>query len=215
MDNGMSLQDEFLDVFFSHTRSFFLTGGSALNLFYFHHRVSEDLDCFATSPEEYSIINGIMKDVCEQIGAIYSSKQDFPDFKRYLVSRDKETLVVNCVNERVPQIFPEKKAFGNVRVDLPEEMVVNKLCALLGRMEYKDLIDLYFLNANGYEPLQFLEVAKRKDGGMTTSSLAYALSCLRIDEMPNSFSDVVSKENLKTFQNKLIDDLLKESFPID
>jgi len=208
----MNLQNEFLDAFFSQTRSFFLTGGSALNLFYFHHRVSEDLDCFATSPEEFSLVNGIIRTVCEKIGATYNSKQDFPDFKRYLVSRDNETIVVDCVNERVPQIFPQKNVFGNVRVDLPEEMVVNKLCALLGRIEYKDLIDLYTLNANGYESLKYLEISKRKDGGMAPSSLAYALSCLNIDDMPDSFSEVVPREKLKEFQNKLIDELLKGSF---
>ena len=46
------LKRAFLDAFFAENRSFFLTGGSALGIFYLDHRRSYDLDLFTTEPQE-------------------------------------------------------------------------------------------------------------------------------------------------------------------
>ena len=42
------LKRDFRVAFFEHGSSFFLTGGSALGLFYLDHRLSFDLDFFTT-----------------------------------------------------------------------------------------------------------------------------------------------------------------------
>jgi hypothetical protein len=209
----MALTEDFLNAFFSRTESFFLTGGNALNLFYFHHRPSEDFDCFTTDPLEYGRIIGIIDRVCRAIGATFAVRQDFTDFKRFLITRGNETAMIDCVNETVPQLYPVKKIVGEVRIDLPEEMTANKLCALVGRSEYKDLIDLYFLQKNGYPAISFLPQAAKKDGGINSSVLAYVLGQFNLAKMPESLKTVVPLSELESFRTELLEQLLKDSFP--
>lgn len=40
------IQDKILNIVFSFENNFYLTGGTALNRFYFNYRFSEDLDFF-------------------------------------------------------------------------------------------------------------------------------------------------------------------------
>jgi len=44
-----ALKKDFLQEFFAIEKRFFLTGGSALGIFYFDHRYSYDLDFFTTT----------------------------------------------------------------------------------------------------------------------------------------------------------------------
>jgi len=143
----------------------------------------------------------------------WSAKQDFPDFKRFAISRDQESLLIDCVNERAPQLYPEKRVFGKVRVDVPEEITANKICALLGRADYKDLIDLYFLQQNGYPALKYLSQAAKKEGGLTSATLAYVLEQMDLSKMPLAMQKIVSINELESFRINLRDQLLKISFP--
>ena len=43
-----SLKKDFLNAFFDRSQTFFLSGGSALGIFYHQHRLSYDLDFFTT-----------------------------------------------------------------------------------------------------------------------------------------------------------------------
>lgn len=210
----MSLQEDFLDSFFSGTRSFFLTGGNAINLYYFNHRMSEDFDCFATDRMEYERVTSIIGLCCAAIGATYIARQNFPDFKRFLITRNTENILVDCVNERVPQLYPDKRTFGKVRVDVPEEMIANKLCALLGRAEYKDLVDLYFFQKNGFDLFKSMDDAAKKDGGLTGATLAYVLDQIDLSRMPEALKKAAPLHELENFRISLRDRLLKESFPI-
>ena len=211
----MSLQEDFLNAFFPETRAFFLTGGNALNLYYFKHRISEDLDCFTTDSVEFGRVQGLIAKTCGTIGATCVAKQDFTDFKRFLISRNAEQIVVDCVYERVRQLYPEKRMIGKIRVDVPEEMVANKLCALLGRTEYKDLVDLFVLQKNGFGAVENLPAAAKKDGGLTAVSLAYALENMDLSKMPDSLKSVVPMAELERFRTDLRDHLLRAGFPGD
>jgi predicted nucleotidyltransferase component of viral defense system len=52
---------------------------------------------------------------------------------------------------RVPQISPDKPILHGIRVDPPEEIFANKLCALLSRAEIRDLVDVCALEEAGYD----------------------------------------------------------------
>jgi hypothetical protein len=54
MNPSFALQDRFLERFFSGPlgEHFYLTGGTALARFYFHHRESLDLDLFTNDPAQ-------------------------------------------------------------------------------------------------------------------------------------------------------------------
>ncbi|HYO16470.1 MAG TPA: hypothetical protein VE685_25010, partial [Thermoanaerobaculia bacterium] len=42
-------------------------------------------------------------------------------------------VVVDLVRDLAPQLFPDKPLIGGIRIDPPEEILANKLCALLTR----------------------------------------------------------------------------------
>jgi hypothetical protein len=53
-----------------------------------------------------------------------------PDFRRLLVSGRDESLVVDLVLDRAPQIHEDKLVIGTIRIDPIDEIFANKLCAL-------------------------------------------------------------------------------------
>ncbi len=60
MDANAAIQDQFLAQFFASVVAdgFYLTGGTALARFYFHHRESIDLDLFTNEPDaDFDAVN--------------------------------------------------------------------------------------------------------------------------------------------------------------
>jgi hypothetical protein len=78
------------------------------------------------------------------IGAAVEPVQSHPDFRRYLVRDADETMVVDVALDSAPQVRP-KVDRGGVQTDSAEEIVANKICALVGRSEVRDLVDLYWV----------------------------------------------------------------------
>ena len=70
-------------------------------------------------------------------------EQEFPGFRRYTVSDGERSTLVDLVHEPVEQLVPldDKPVVDGVRIDPLQELVANKLSALLGRGETKDLVD--------------------------------------------------------------------------
>ena len=108
--------------------------------------------------------------------------QTAPDFRRYLLRRGEETLVVDLVRDLVPQLYSEKQVIGGIRVDPPEEILANKLCTLLSRAEIRDLVDVRALEQAGFPVERYFKAASQKDGGLTPGQLAWVLSEIRIGE---------------------------------
>lgn len=94
------LQKEFLEEFFRREHHFFLTGGAALAGFHLGHRETHDLDLFTL---EDAIESGfaVANQVARELGASVESIQTAPDFRRLLVQREGEAIVVDLVRERV------------------------------------------------------------------------------------------------------------------
>lgn len=70
---------------------------------------------------------------------------------------------------------------GIVRVDPAEEIFANKLCALLGRAEIRDLVDVCALEEAGLSLRDALAAGAAKDGGLTAAQLAWVLSHISIE----------------------------------
>jgi hypothetical protein len=176
-----SFQRELLAAFFEREDRFFLTGGAALAGYYLGHRKTQDLDLFTTEDHLEEGVSALAA-VARERGASLEAIQTAPDFRRFLVRRGEESLIVDLVREWAPQIFAEKRLFHGVRVDPPEEILANKLCTLLSRSELRDLVDVRALEAAGYPVERYFEAATRKDGGLTPAQLAWVLSDVRIGE---------------------------------
>ena len=197
------LKHDFLEAFFSRERRFFLTGGSALGLFYLEHRYSYDLDLFTSETPEWLEIDGIFHVCAQEINAQGEILKDSPTFRRYRLFRNAETEIVDFVLAIDRQIDENKQLFKNVRVDTLHEIFVNKITTLISRCEVKDLVDLYFLEQEGMCIEDHFEEARQKDGGLDPAMISSILKSLQIAEMPDYLIKPLSLDELRLFVEKL------------
>lgn len=212
MNNRLSpLQEDLLHAFFQREESFFLSGGAALIGFHLAHRETHDLDLFTledTMDRGWLALAGAARD----LGATIEAIQTAPDFRRVLVQRGDEAVVVDLIREYVVQMSPEKQIIGNIRVDPPEEIMANKLCALLSRSEIRDLVDLRALELAGYKLEDALTAAEAKDRGLTPAQLAWVLSQIEFGSDMIPPGDVSAQE-LRDYLAELIIRLTKIAYP--
>lgn len=206
------LQRELLAAFFRTPTSFFLTGGAALSGYYLDHRETLDLDLF-TAEDDIEAGERRLRESAREVGASIEEIQTSVDFRRRLVRRGEEAVVVDLIRDRATQLWSEKAAIGGVRVDRPEEIRANKLASLLGRAEIRDLVDLRALERAGYpvDPSALADAA-RKDAGLTAAQLAWVLSELRLgpDLSPPGG---ITVEELEAYRRELGERLVAWSHP--
>lgn len=194
-----ALQRDFLRAFAGHRTSFFLTGGAVLAGWVLGHRRTDDLDLFTTDDAAMQDGERTVRAVAAELGASVESVQSSSDFKRYLVRRGGESVVVDLIRDRVPQLRAKVERDG-LRTDTVEEIVANKICALVGRSEPRDLVDLYCLEQAGYRVESFLADAARKDAGVTPATVAWVLSGLHV---PADLPEGVDGAALRAFVHEL------------
>jgi hypothetical protein len=112
----------------------------------------------------------------------------------------------------VDQAFPEKQVINGVRVDPPQEILANKLCALLSRSEVRDIVDVRALELAGYPVEDALKLASAKDTGLTPAQLSWVLSQIELGDDLVPPGGVTSKE-LRDYLADLITRLTRQSFP--
>ncbi len=205
VDALSAFQRELLEAFFRRAPAFYLTGGAALAGFYLGHRRTEDLDLFTT---EDALESGerALQEAADELGSSVERLQTAPDFRRRLVRRSHESLVVDLVRERATAGQRTKVQRGVVRLDSAEEILANKLCALLSRAELRDLVDVMALEKAGLRIEEILPDAMRKDGGLTPAQLAWVLSELRIGDdarIPGSLSAAQVRAGLESLIERL------------
>src|SRR5690348_11148515 len=103
-----AFQREVLDAFFQRERGFFLTGGAALAGFHLGHRTTDDLDLFTLQQAAFERSRFVLADVAAALGAVLEVRQDAPGFKRVVLSRGDEGLVVDLVKDVSSQLHPDK-----------------------------------------------------------------------------------------------------------
>ena len=133
-------------------------------------------------------------------------------FKRLVLTRGEEGVVIDLVKDTGHQLHPDKLERDNIVIDPPDEILANKLAALVGRAEERDLVDVMFLERAGYSVEAALPVALEKDGGCTPATLAWLLSEITIPEgvvLPAG----VSPAELRAYVTDLIARLLVLATP--
>ncbi|MBI3925198.1 MAG: nucleotidyl transferase AbiEii/AbiGii toxin family protein [Armatimonadetes bacterium] len=171
------LQRDLLQRFgHSHPGKFFLTGGAALVGYYGHERETRDLDLFTRDPEAFEWVPQLLADAVQEVGGEAISARAYPTFRRYRVLRGQEETIVDLVLETVPPVYPPVLPRGEaVAVDTPEEIAINKVCAVVGRGEPRDLQDLFFLHSRGIDLTDSVRLASVKDGGIGPDTLLMVL----------------------------------------
>lgn len=206
-----ALQQEFLEAFFGREDRFFLTGGAALAGYHLGHRETHDLDLFSLEDALHDAF-AVVTDVARDMGASLESIQTAPDFRRRLMRRGSEAVVIDLVRERVAQIMPHKPVVNGIRGDPPEEILANKLCTLLSRAEIRDLVDVRALEMARYCVEDVLAGAALKDQGLTPAQLSWVLSRIVMgdDLVPPGG---VSVEELRQYLADLTARLARRAFP--
>jgi hypothetical protein len=213
-DKLTAFQREVLDAFFQRERGFFLTGGAALAGFHLGHRTTDDLDLFTLQQAAFERSRFVLADVAAAVGAVLEVRQEAPGFKRVVLRRREEGLVVDLVKDVSSQLHPEKLERDHIVVDPADEILANKLTAIVGRAEERDLIDVMLLERAGYSVEAALPAALAKDGGCTPATLAWLLSEVKIPdgiELPAG----VPPAELRAYVANLIRRLLVLAAPED
>ncbi len=205
------LQRALLAAFFEREGRFFLTGGGALAGFHLGHRETNDLGFF-TPDDVLDEGEAALRDAAASLGATIERVRTAPEFRRRVVRRLDESVVVDLVRDHVPQVRPEKPILDGVRVDPPEEIFANKLCTLLSRSEPRDLVDVRALESLGLDLDAALAAASLKDGGLTPGQLAWVLSEVAIGDdarLPGN----VSVPELRAYLTDLVGRLSQRAYP--
>jgi len=184
--------------------NFYLTGGTALSAFYFGHRYSEDLDFF-THQASLQDMNKTLDIIFEKMGMRYKSLQSAPYIHRYLVEPD---LKLDFVLD-TPQRIGSPILSEHILIDNLSNIATNKVCTILGRLDAKDYVDLYFILENSDLQLEKLfEWAKLKDGGMDLFMWASLLREVQTFQVLPRMIYPLSLKKLKTYYLQLRDQLL-------
>ena len=206
------LQREVLRAFFARERDFYLTGGAALAGYHLGHRTTDDLDLFTGDPVAFARGRHVLEAVASDVGASLEVRQDAPLFRRFVLTRPDEGLVVDLVCDRGGGAAAERPELDGARVDTPETILANKLTTIIGRAEERDLVDVLFLERAGFLIESALEAALAKDGGCTPATLAWILSEIAIPDGAKLPAGV-DAATLRAFVEDLIKRLRRAAMP--
>jgi len=170
-----------------------------------------DLDLFTTGDllEEGE---AALLDAARDLGASVEKLRTSSSFRRFLLQRAAESVVVDLVRDSTPQIDQEKTEIGGIRVDSAREIMANKLCTLLSRGELRALVDVRALDDAGFNVEDHLPLAMQKDGGLTAGQLAWVLSQIEIGDDATPPGDVTVGV-LRRYLSKLIERLTQLAYP--
>lgn len=138
-------QDKILQVLKPVLSSFYLTGGTALGRFYLNHRFSEDLDFFLNKSDIFhSIVKNIEKVLMSNFSILKHQSVVYDDFVRYYIEDGEMALKIEFVNDVAYRCgTPNSYRYGFI--DTPLNILTNKLTAIVGRDEPKDVFDIFSL----------------------------------------------------------------------
>ena len=123
--------------------NFYLGGGTALSVFYFQHRYSEDLDFFSQKEFDQNLSIKIMSKLVKNLDI--TSKMTKKDTVLWFeLQKGSESLKIDFLD------FPYKRvekglAYQGVQIDSEKDIGANKILTVNLENNPKDYVDLYFL----------------------------------------------------------------------
>lgn len=137
-------QDQVLASIHSLETGFYLSGGTAASRGYLHHRFSDDLDLFVDDDDRFGLWTARIIQALAQQDAwntkVISREARFVRLNLVGTAIALKIELINDVPARVGEIR-QHPALG--RLDSPENILANKITALLDRGEPKDLADIW------------------------------------------------------------------------
>ena len=155
------LQDKVLDVVFSAENIFYLTGGTCLSRFYKEKRYSDDLDFFTHYNDSFPRVIREMKQLLNDKLTVIEEVTS-KDFIRLKIDN---LLQVDFVNDRVMRYKEPIILDNGYVIDNIENILANKLTAVVGRDSPKDIFDIYLISKfYKYDMKVILDIAHQKAG---------------------------------------------------
>lgn len=136
-----ALQDKVLKTVFDTEQLFYLTGGTCLSRFYQEKRYSDDLDFFSNASPRYSFALRNIK-IALQKEFKLSVEVESKDFTRFKIDSLLQLDFVNDISSRYGEIIVTQNGF---LIDNIENILSNKLTAVIGRDNPKDIFDIYLI----------------------------------------------------------------------
>ncbi|HLP46755.1 MAG TPA: nucleotidyl transferase AbiEii/AbiGii toxin family protein [Candidatus Kapabacteria bacterium] len=142
--------------------NFFLTGGTALSVFYLHHRRSIDIDLFSVNQPPFDRVEAWVKN---EWPTGYTTLIKEPYILSVYLNGVKVDFVhdgMSFNDQKIPYPLDNNHS---VFVDSLKNIASNKFCTLIGRQEPKDFIDFYFINKmKSLDINAIYSDARRKEG---------------------------------------------------
>ncbi len=142
------LQDKVLSWWKGLDYPLYLTGGTALGRFYLNHRLSDDLDFFANSDQNFG---NYATEIYRKAGKEFQVDKEqvvlSEDFMRFFVEESGLSLKVELVND-VSYRAGDPLAYEYGLLDTPLNILSNKISAQCGLDEPKDVFDILSISAN-------------------------------------------------------------------
>ena len=171
------LQDQALGAIDHAETEFYLSGGTAASRGYLKHRFSDDLDLFANDRREFSLwaeraIQSLAAGGEWSISVVLKEER----FVRLVVDSGDVELKVEMIND-VPAHCGEIRRHEVLgRLDSAENILANKVTAVLDREEPKDLADIWgFCVLAGLSLEEAIRNADSKAAGVFPADLARVL----------------------------------------
>jgi len=138
-----NMQDQVLDLLFSEESIFYLTGGTCINRFYSEKRYSDDLDFFTSDNNLFRENIRRIYNLFEENKILTEQVADSKDFVRLIVN---DILKIDFVNDRTFYYGETLQSEKGYILDNAMNMLANKLSAVIGRDEPKDIFVLFLLS---------------------------------------------------------------------
>jgi len=174
------LQDWVLARLGAVTHGFYLSGGTALSRGYYAHRYSEDLDFFVNDSAEFPLWRDRCLDALRRAGTEEHLQLEIvlreERFGRAFL-RGAFSLKLEFINDVPFRVGQPWKHTQLGLLDTKENILANKISALVDRQEPRDLADIFWLCCqDGLDLRAALDNAAGKAAGIFPPLVARALA---------------------------------------
>lgn len=176
-DHLYPLQDQALALIHQADAGLYLSGGTAASRGYLKHRFSDDLVLFADDHKDFGLwAERVIQAVTgAKLGNTVIGLRE-ERFFRLTITQEDAILKIELIND-VPNrvgIIRDHPVLG--RLDSPENILANKITALLDREEPRDLADIWgFCHQMGLSLEAAISGAQGKAAGVFPADLARLL----------------------------------------